>query len=155
MIKSQKKIGEILIEHGLITPEQLKYALEEQARTNKFLGAILLKKGNLKEKDLLNALSKQFNIPLVKLESKNIDWDFVKKFSAALILDHKCLPVSQDEESMTIAVSNPLDVWAIKKAEEEAGGLRLKLVLICGKDIEDAITEYKRRMRTGILKSFE
>lgn len=155
MIRSQKKIGEILIELGLITAEQLKYALEEQARTNKFLGEILLKKCGLKEKDLLKALSEQFNIPIISLKSVNINWNFVNKFSAALILDHKCFPIHQDEESMTIAVSNPLDVWAIKKAEEDAGDLKLKLVLVCEKDIEEAIGEYKRHMRTDILKSLE
>ncbi len=155
MIRSQKKIGEILIEHGLITAEQLKYALEEQARTNKFLGSILLKKGQLDEKDLLEALSRQFDIPLISLKIENINWDFVKNFSAALILEHRCFPICQEEDSITIAVNNPLDVWAMKKAEEEAQGLGLKLALVCEKDMEEAIGEYKRRMQTDILKPLE
>jgi type IV pilus assembly protein PilB len=150
MLRSQKKIGEILIECGFITQEQLERALAEQSKTNKFIGDILLKNRQINERDLLLALSKQFNLPCVSLDYDNIDWDFVSKFSASSILDYKCLPIQEDEWSITIGITNPLDVDSIKKAEEEAGGLKLNLVLISHEDLEDFIARYKRHNQLNI-----
>ena len=107
MIRSQKKLGEILINKGLINQERLKAGLEEQSRTKEFLGTILVKKNLIKERDLLATLSEQFNIPLISLKNKYLDWNFVKNFSASLILNHRCFPVKKDEFSVTIAIVNP------------------------------------------------
>jgi len=58
-----------------------------------------------------------------------MDWNLAKKFSLALILDYNCFPIDKNELSITVAITNPLDVWALKKAEEETRGLKLKLVI--------------------------
>lgn len=153
MFRIKKKLSEILIERGLITGEQLTEALDEQRKTNEFLGKVLIRKNQLKEKDLLEALAEQFNIPLVGLKYKYIDWHLAKQFSLALILDYKCFPVSKDEWSVTIAITNPLDVWAIKKAEEEARGLKLRLVLVSEGDMKEAIQRYQQYIRSSTLKT--
>ena len=155
MQRVQKRLGEILIAKGLISAEQLEKAIREQGRTNEFLGAILLKKGLLQEKHLLQALSEQFNIPLVSLKSKYIDWNMVKRFHSSLILDYKCLPLEKDDWSITMAITNPLDVWAIKRAEEETAGFKLKLVLVSSGDMDDAISRYRQYMRGDIQKKFK
>jgi type IV pilus assembly protein PilB len=153
MLRSQKKLGEILMTKGLITSVQLKAALDEQQKTNEFLGKIFLKKNQLKEKDLLEALSEQFNIPYVSLKYKYIDWQLAKQFSLALILDYKCFPIAKDEWSVTVAITNPLDVWAIKKAEEEVRGLKLKLVLVSEGDMKEVIQRYQQYIRSTTLKT--
>ena len=153
MFRSQKKLGEILMDKGLITSVQLKAALDEQRKTNEFLGKILLKNNQLKEKDLLEAISEQFNIPYVSLKYKYIDWQIAKQFSSALILDYKCFPIAKDEWSVTVAITNPLDVWAIKKAEEEARGLKLKLVLVSEGDMKEVIQRYQQHIESSTLKT--
>jgi type IV pilus assembly protein PilB len=152
MIRNQKKIGEILIECSLITQEQLERALSEQARTNQFLGDILLKNKDINERDLLLALSKQFNMPFINLNNEDIDWEFINKFSASLLLDYQCIPILEDEWSVTIGIRNPLDVDSIKKAEEEARGLKLRLVLVSKDDLEEFIGKYKQHKRLNIEK---
>jgi len=146
MLRSLKKIGEILIDKGLVRPEELDRALQEQARTKEFLGKILIKRCYVKESDLLSALSEQFQIPILNLKEIKINWDFVKSFNLSLIFEFKCFPIQQDEWSVTIAITNPLDMWAIKKCEEEVRGLRLKLALVSMSDIAWAIEEYKKRI---------
>lgn len=153
MFRSQKKLGEILINKGLITGEQLKDALDEQRKTNEFLGKILIRKNQFKEKDLLEALAEQFNIPYVSLKYKYIDWHLAKQFSLGLILDYKCFPIAKDEWSVTVAITNPLDVWALKKAEEGARGLKLKLVLVSEGDMKEAIQRYQQYIRSSTLKT--
>lgn len=145
--KEKKLLGEILIEKGLLTAEQLAKALEEQSATKELLGAIIVRKGFVKQKDLLAALSERFNLPLVELKSKRIDWEMFKYFSSSLIFDYHCVPVERDERSVTMAISNPLDAWTIKRAEEEAKGFELKLALASQEDIDDAIKRYQAYMQ--------
>jgi len=154
MFRIKKKLGEILIEKGLITPEQLKNALEEQARTKEFLGKILLDRNQIKEPDLLTALSEQFNIPIISLKYRYIDWEFAKSFGASLVLDYKCFPLEKDEWSVTFAITNPLDAWALKKIEEEARGLKIKLVLVSGRDILEAIQRYRQYLQRDVSGLF-
>jgi len=155
VIRSQKKLGEILIDRGLITSGELKVAVQEQVRTKEFLGTILVKNRQIKEEDLLAALSEQFNMPVVNLKNKYIDWNFVASFSAELILNYRCFPVQRKEGAITIAITNPLDVWALKKAEEETGGFKLQLVLASEGDMEGVIRRYKQYLRGDLFRKFK
>ena len=155
MQRGQKKLGEILVEKGLINQQQLKEALEQQARTKEFLGAILLKKRLIEEKELQAALSQQFDIPVVSLKDKYIDWNMVREFHSSLILDYKCFPLQRDDWSVTVAITNPLDIWAIKRAEEETTGFKLKLVLVSTADMNEAIARYQQYIRADIQKRFK
>jgi len=145
--KEKKLLGEILIEKGLLTAEQLARALEEQSTTKELLGFILVKKGFVKQKDLLTALSERFNLPLVDLRVTRIDWDMLKYFSSSLIFDYHCIPFARDERCVTMAISNPLEAWTITRAEEEAKGFELKLALALREDIDDAIKRYQLYMQ--------
>jgi len=155
MNKKQKRLGEILIEKGLINIEQLNYALTEQKRTKAFLGEILLKDHQIREEDLMAALCEQFAIPCASLKNKYIDWDLVKRFSPSLILDYQCFPIQEDGKSITFAINNPLDAWAFKKAEEEARGAKTQFVLVTREDLQDVIQRYQQYMRSNISRLFE
>ncbi|MDD4938741.1 MAG: hypothetical protein PHE18_07150 [Candidatus Omnitrophica bacterium] len=155
MERAQKQLGQILIERKLISPQRLEEAVSEQKRTKEFLGAVLLRLGFIKEKELMAALSEQFNIPVTGLKNKYIDWSFVKTFSPSLILDHKCFPVEKDNTSITVAITDPLDAWALKKAEEESRGMKLKLVLVSADDMQDAIQRYKEYVHRNISNLFK
>jgi type IV pilus assembly protein PilB len=126
--------------------------LEQQKINKEFLGQILLASGRIKETDLLSALSEQFNIPLVSLKDKYIDWNLVKQFSSSLIQDYRCFPVARDDEYVTVAVNNPLDAWVLHKAEEELKGLKLKLVLASSQDLDEVIHRYTEFIRGNISK---
>ena len=145
--KEKKLLGEILIEKGLLTPERLALALGEQVITKEFLGVILIRKCFVGEKDLLAALSQRFNLPLVDLKNRQIDWDMLKYFSSSLVFDHHCIPFERDERSVTMAISNPLEAWTIKRAEDEAKGFELKLALASREDIDNTIKRYQLYMQ--------
>ncbi|MBI5024778.1 MAG: hypothetical protein HZC18_07265 [Candidatus Omnitrophica bacterium] len=145
--KEKKFLGEILIEKGLLTAEQLALALGEQGTTKEFLGTIVVKKGWVKEKELLTALSERFNLPLVDLRATRIDWDMLQYFSSSLIFDDHCIPFARDERCVTMAISNPLEAWTIKRAEEESKGFELKLALASREDIDGAIKRYQTYMQ--------
>jgi len=142
------------VEKGLITEKQLIEALKEQQRTNEFLGSILIRRKLIKERDLFKMLSEQYNMPLVSLKNRYIDWDLVKGFSSALILDHKCFPLQKDEWSVTFAITNPLDVWALKRIEEESQGRGARLVLTTNDDIAAVIRRYQAYRKANIDRLF-
>lgn len=146
-----RKIGEILMERKLITAQQLQAALQEQVKTKEFLGALLLRKGAIKSEDLLAVLSEVYGIPCLSMKDVYIDWSLVKRFSASLVLEHKCVPVKKDGGSITVAIINPSDIWALGKAEEETRGLKLKLVLVSELDMEEILRRYKQQTRGEIL----
>ncbi len=154
MERTQKQLGEILIEKGLITSEQLNAALEEQRRTKEFLGVIFIKKRYINEKDLLGALSEQFHIPVMDLKDRYMDWNLTKGFSSSLILDYKCIPVKRDEWSVTFAITNPLDVKGLERAQQEVGGYRIKAVLVSQEDMEDVTARYRQYLKSNIMKRF-
>jgi hypothetical protein len=147
-VRNQKKLGEILMEKKLLSAAQLDIALAEQARTKEFLGAILIRTHQIEERDLLVTLSEQFNMPVVDLKNKYIDWEVVKRFSPTLVLDLKCFPIEENENGVVmIAISNPLDAWLLAQAEDQARGAPVKFVLTAASDIEDAIVRYKQYLR--------
>lgn len=143
-------LGEMLIQKGLLNREQLEEALAEQARSKKFLGEILVKEARIKEADLMLCLSEQFAMPFISLADKYIDFNFVKAFSPSLILDYRCFPLERDIWSVTMAITNPLDVWLFKKAQDEVVPLKLKFVLILSSDMDDVIKRYRKYLQGNI-----
>ncbi|MFH1339466.1 MAG: hypothetical protein ABIH40_06460 [Candidatus Omnitrophota bacterium] len=152
MQKSPKRIGEILIEKGLITEAQLHDALQEQKISDGFLGSIMINRGWINKRNLAEALAEQFDIPLVDLKSEYVDMELARHFSSSLILDHKCLPISQDEDSVTVAIVNPLNAVAISKIEDEAKPRRVNLVLAAEEDINEAIQNYRKFVSESIRR---
>lgn len=152
MQKAAKRIGEILVEKGMITQAQLHDALSEQRLSNGFLGGILVHKGWITNRQLLEGLAEQFGVPLVDLKREYIDMELARKFSSSLILDHKCFPLRQDEQSITVAIVNPLDAVAITKIEEEARHRKLNLVLVDEEDLRGVIQDYRQYVSESIRR---
>ncbi len=152
MKKSSRRIGEILIGRGRITEAQVLDALKDQKLSGKFLGKILVEKGLLSEAEVTEALGEQFDLPLVDVSLDKVDMELVRKFSSALVIDHKCVPLSEDESSVTVAIINPLDAVALAKLEEEANPRILKLVLACEKDVDPVVEQYRKYISDSIQR---
>ncbi|OGX26411.1 MAG: hypothetical protein A3J51_00235 [Omnitrophica WOR_2 bacterium RIFCSPHIGHO2_02_FULL_45_21] len=152
MRKPNRRIGEILLEKGFITEAQLADALSEQKLNSIFLGEILTKKGALSKEHFLEALSEQFDIPMVNLKEQDIDPELAGKFSSALVVDHKCFPLFKQQDSITVAIVNPLNAVALNKIEEEAQGLKVNLVLVSEEDLEELLKKYRQRISQNIQR---
>ncbi len=144
---TRKKIGEILVEKGLITNEQLLECLEDQRLTRDYLGAILLRKRLVSEETLLGVLSEQFGIPFVSLKSVYIDWQVCLSFAPLITEEQKVMPIRGDDTTVTVAVSDPLDVISISKIEELANPKKLKLVLVTPAELKECAQECKKKIR--------
>lgn len=152
MKKGTKRIGEILVSRGLITEAQLYDALSEQKSSNGFLGGILIKKGLVTDRQVLEALAEQFDIPFVNLKEQYIDMELARKFSSSLLIDHKCFPISRSEDTITVAIVNPLNAVAITKIEDEAKPLRVNLILVAEEDLNELIQNFRKSISEGIQR---
>lgn len=153
--KTSKRIGELLIERGAITPDELEEALKLHKQSNEFLGAVLVRRGYITESVLFDVIAEQFGMPRACLEGQVIDWDLAAQFPPTLLLDHRCFPIGRDACSMTVAIGDPLDVWIVSALEKEARGRALKLMLATPREIALMARELYRRTLQRVERSIE
>ncbi|MCX5678714.1 MAG: ATPase, T2SS/T4P/T4SS family [Candidatus Omnitrophica bacterium] len=135
------RLGDILVEKGIITQEELNTALAEQQRTKEALGQILIRMGFVAERDMLQILAKQQGIPFVELKMKDIDDKVLKNVPAKFVWHYKIMPISLDGNILTAAISNPFDMWPIDDLETHLG-FKVEKVLATSADIMEAIKKY-------------
>jgi hypothetical protein len=136
------RIGEMLIEKGLLTQEKLDLALLEQGKTGKFLGEILVQMGFVHEEDLLKSLAQQFNTHYVKLDQVQINPVAVKAVPVDLVAEFKFMPIEMRNAVMLIAVSNPLDMWPMSALQKQLNLSDVQIVLARKDDILQTIRKY-------------
>jgi type IV pilus assembly protein PilB len=150
-----KRLGELLVENGLINSEQLKEALDEQKVTKAFIGNILVRRRYIKEKTLLLVLSKQFDVNYVSIKDRYINLALVREFPYYLISKYKCFPIEKDAESVTIAVIDLLDAVAIAEIEKIVDPLKLKIALTSRDDMAEIIKRYHQYRNRSIRNLIE
>ncbi len=113
MAKIQKKrLGDMLIESGVITADQLARAIERQRTTGERLGRVLIGTG-VREEEIIRALSQQLGIPVVDLYRESPDPRAAALLPEALARKYRVLPVRKDGNRLLVAMADPLDVVAI------------------------------------------
>ena len=134
----KKRIGELLVDEGTITKEQLTRALLEQAGTGRRLGEVLVDIGALGERDFLKALSTQLGIPLVDLRSATPEPEALARIPEAMVRAAHVLPVSIKDGALWIAFSTePMD--ALLDELGETAGMPIRAELALSAEIERAV----------------
>jgi len=115
------KIGDMLLKAGLISGEQLEKALKEQQNTSGRLGSILVKLGYITEDEIVQFLSKQFNVPAVNLSEYKIDDNILKLIPAHIAQKYGVVPLSRLGRVLTVAIVNPNDMLAMDDIKFSTG----------------------------------
>ena len=113
--KRKIRLGELLVETGAITQEQLEHALQKQKKTNLKLGETLVDEGIITEDDIAKALSQQLNLEIVDLQNINIDKVVVGLVPVNLLKKYTMIPFAFNENNkniLRVAMENPLDTYA-------------------------------------------
>lgn len=106
------RLGEFLIQKGLITFDQLHVALEEQKNSMKSIGEILIDKGYVTESDLMEGLSREYNIPYVKLSEQDISPEAVASVPMDALRKYCVFPIKVEDNQLVVATTNPEDFIA-------------------------------------------
>ncbi len=141
VIRKVKKIGEILVDAGLITGAQLEEALDVSKRTGARLGRTLVNMGIVTEEGIAQALAHQFNIPYAPLSSVIIEPQVIKLIPEALARRYKVIPFAKQGNAIKVAMFDPLDVFATDDLKKVSGYQILPSVAT-ERDIQKAIDQY-------------
>jgi general secretion pathway protein E len=131
------RLGQLLIERGLIATEDLDRALELQKERGDKLGRILVDMGYLAQRDLLNALSAQLGLPITTLSTLPSAPE-LEGLSPRFLRQSLLFPVSIEENTLTLAMADPLDFEAIN-AVQTFSKLEVRPQLAAEQDILDAL----------------
>ena len=107
------KLGQLLISANIISEEQLREAMTLQRKEGGRLGANLIKLGYLNEEKLVAFLSRQFNVPAITLSEYKIDTSVLKLIPYEIARKYLIMPVARVGATLTIAMADPTNVFAI------------------------------------------
>src|SRR4026207_624338 len=139
--RKSKQLGQILIELGLITPEQLETALDEHQKTPKALGRVLIDLGMIQEADLVRALAEQVGLEFVALTDTQIDPASTALLPEALARRYRALPIGDRDGKLLVAMSDPANVYALDDIRTITGR-DVQPVVATSADVEAAIAKY-------------
>lgn len=161
MLKTAEKLGELLIQHGLLSEEQLAKALEVQRGTTKRIGEVLVELGLTTELDIASALSRQLGVPYASAASgllnpkqgEGLDQLVSEEFAR----QHLILPLSRTMNSLTVACVNPLDLITMDNLNRMSR-CEINSVVTTKGDLEQAIERFyggNALLRRAIGESYQ
>jgi len=134
----RKSLGEVLVEEGMITSEQLQNALELQRRQGGKLGEILVNLRLLKPEQLAAAISVQLNMPLIDLKRHMIQPDALKLIPQEIAREHTLIPLDVIDNSLVVVMADPEDISVIERIMSSSK-MSVKAALGISSDIQRAI----------------
>ena len=115
MVSETKKlrIGDVLVQAGAISEEQLRFALAEQKQSGQRLGRVLTDLGYVDEDQLLSLLSKQLEIPFVDLKQFDFDIGLVRRLPETMARRFRAIVLREQGESLLVGMVDPMDIFAV------------------------------------------
>jgi type IV pilus assembly protein PilB len=135
------KLGEILVRENLITPQQLREALDYQRVNGGRLGSNLIKLGIISDDVITAVLSRQYGVPSINLDLFHIEPPILKLISQDVALKYTVLPISRAGTTLTLAMADPTNVFAIDDIKFMTE-LNIEPVIASESSIQMAIGKY-------------
>ncbi|HSI88953.1 MAG TPA: type IV-A pilus assembly ATPase PilB [Pyrinomonadaceae bacterium] len=135
------KLGEILVRENLVTPQQLREALDYQKSSGGRLGTNLVKLGIISDDVITAVLSRQYGVPSINLDLFHIETDVIKLISQEVALKYTVLPVSKVGATLTLAMADPTNVAAMDDIKFMTG-LNVEPVIAAEASIQMSIGKY-------------
>lgn len=141
MSPEKKRLGEMLIEAGLIDELQLSSALGEQRKWGGRLGSLLIKMGFVDEQMLASVLEKQLGEKCISLKDMEIPQEVLNAVKSDIAKKYWIMPIAFEKKALTIATSDPTDLKTLDNLSFMLG-VRVKPVLALESDIKSAIARH-------------
>lgn len=141
MQESRKRIGDLLVEAGVITEAQLQLALSQQRELKMRLGDVLITQGYISQQQFIEVLEFQLGIPHVQLYRQKIEQKVIQLIPHKMAEQHSVLPLRIEGNKLILAMADPLDYFAIDEIRIFTG-LRIEAVIASQEELQRAITRY-------------
>ncbi|WP_409346899.1 GspE/PulE family protein [Paenibacillus sp. MBLB4367] len=137
----RKRIGDLLVEAGVISADQLLQALKEQKEWNMRLGDVLITQNYITEQQLIEVLELQLGIPHIQLYRQKIDTKIINIIPQRLAEQHQVLPIRTEGNKLVLAMADPLDYYAIDELRMSTG-YRIEPTIASKDELSRAIKRY-------------
>ncbi len=139
--KVEKFLGEILVDRGIISLEQLKKVLDVQKEEGGLTGEIIVRLGFAREEDIAQCISFQYGVPYLPLENYDIPLDVIKLVPRNVASHYCAIPIDKIGNTLTVAMANPLNERAIEDIEDITS-LDIQVFVSTVSDIKKAIEKF-------------
>ena len=145
------KLGELLLKENMVTPQQLQEALCHQKMNGGKLGKAFVSLGYVKDEEITSLLSRQYGVPSINLDHFEVDPAIIKIIPAETARKYQILPLSRSGATLTIAMADPTNVFAMDDIKFMTG-YNVEPVVASETSLEDAIEKYYGSTRSLQLK---
>lgn len=137
---ARKRLGDLLVESGLITVEQLENALQQKGSDEK-IGDALLRLGFITEQQLIEVLEFQLGVPHININQFVIEPDTVQLVPREIAKRYNVMPVRTEDNQLFVAMADPMDYFAIEELRM-ATGYQIVPAIATKDELQRAITRY-------------
>jgi len=160
-----KRLGDLLLSAGVISEDELEFALAVQSKDKKRLGNVLIDEGIISERQLIEALELQLGVEFVDLSRVTLPAELTQVVPQNIAKRHNIVPIKVDKDELYLAMSDPLNFMAIEEVKQvtpyrvipmiatEDAVNRAILTLYGNEGAVQAIEEMKREAGTGSATS--
>lgn len=141
IVVDQRKLGQILVDQGMINHDQLEDALREQQRSGLFVGEILVARGVVSEEQVAKSLSEQLGYAYVDIREMSLEPRAVDAIPESLCRSTMSVPLFISQNILTVAMANALDVRAVEQIQTTCGMI-VRPVFACPSSIRTAIDKH-------------
>ena len=137
---STKKLGELLMEAGLIDQAKLDQALSQQKGAGERLGESLIRLGWITERDIARTVATQFALPYLAVSQYFIPKEVLRLIPLRELSEHRCMPLDRFGNLLTMAIAGPVDP-AARERMEKGSGCEISLYVSTASEIEGALAK--------------
>lgn len=143
---AKKRLGDILLEAGLIDQKKLEETIALQKVTRERLGRLLIKQGFVSEEEIMRTLSQQLRIPYLDLANQVFDKKLILLVPQTLAENYLLVPIREDGKTLTVAMADPLNILAIDELS-----IRTKMTIVPVISLEEEIKRAIEELYGGSL----
>jgi type IV pilus assembly protein PilB len=137
----RKRLGDLMVDAGVLSQAQLEEALKLQKETKSRIGDVLISRGFITEKQLIEVLEFQLGIPHVQLYKYKIDPTLTQMISENMARRYMAIPIRKEDNKLVVAMADPLDYIAIDDLRMSTG-FQIKPVIAIKDELQRAIQRY-------------
>ncbi|HCE2833506.1 TPA: type II/IV secretion system protein [Vibrio parahaemolyticus] len=146
-IQLRKRLGDLLVEEGIVSEDQIQQALSAQRSTGQKLGDALTDLGFITEKQMLEFLSQQLGLPLIDLGRAPVDADAVQILPEVHARRLRAMVVARNGDTLRVAMSDPADLFTQESLMNLLGEYNLEFIIASERQLISSFDRYYRRTK--------
>ena len=146
-IKLRKRLGDLLVEEGIVSTAQVKQALATQHKTGQKLGDVLIELGFISEKQMLEFLSQQLGLPLIDLSRVPVTPDAIHILPEVHARRLRSLVFARNGNILRVAMSDPADLFTQESLMNLLGEYELEFIIASERQLLESFDRYYRRTK--------